>query len=56
MKKTIDQNLLAANIDTIRSVFKMDYTQMQIMGAFICTLYDVVAEASFPSSGAIWNC
>lgn len=44
MKKTIDQNLLAANIDTIRSVFKMDYTQMQIMGAFICTVYDVVAE------------
>ncbi len=44
MKRSIDENLLAANIDTIRSVFKMDYRHMQIMGAFICTVYGIVAE------------
>ena len=44
MRQTVDQNLLAANIDTIRSVFKMDYTHMKIMGAFICTVYGVVTE------------
>ena len=44
MGHSIDENLLAANIDTIRSVFKMDYQHMQIMGAFTCTVYGVVAD------------
>ena len=41
----IQDGLLSANIDTIRSVFKMEYLSMQILGAFICTAQNRTADA-----------
>ena len=41
----IQDGLLSANIDTIRSVFKMEYLNMQILGAFICTAQNRSADA-----------
>lgn len=41
----IQDGLLSANIDTIRSVFKTEYLNMQILGAFICTAQNRAADA-----------
>ncbi len=41
----IQDGLLSANIDTIRSVFKTEYLNMQILGAFICTAQNRTADA-----------
>ena len=41
----IQDGLLSANIDTIRSVFKTEYLNMQILGAFICTSQNRTADA-----------
>ncbi len=41
----IQDGLLSANIDTIRSVFKTEYLSMQILGAFIYTSQNRTADA-----------
>lgn len=41
----IQDGLLSANIDTIRSVFKTEYLNMQILGAFIYTSQNRTADA-----------
>lgn len=41
----IQDGLLTANIETIRSVFKMEYLSMQVLGAFLCTAQNRAADA-----------